>query len=502
MRHPSPIELMTERTQYRPPRIDKDGKADDPWVQSNYGKLTVALGTSAMAFAVMRLRRVKAEKLLIANMWKEHTSVRSLRMAAEAGEQLPPCVMLRGWLSARGAPVKSLAAQIPQLNDRMGQIDQPQNYFVGLAEKMKTGQIPTPPDVQEFIQDSEYIDHFSNQSREPGENLLVRELLVTRLGCEAVRQEKKDKNGERKVTITRRPRQARFNVFHDREVAEGLHVVGLTGETADLKLAPYRQEDLAAHESPSLFLSVPDALQEFKKWAPQWGVINADKAFTHMSRFLHLDQRSDTDSGSFSVGFSNQESALDTLGRLRPNGWLWNGKGFYDNNSRAEHWMSYYETQFVQYPEYAKHMAVAKEENSRYQRASEYSYDEMMRRRDEENCFRFAELGISASEVVVVGKPTYTDRSASSSKERRSSGRRGWRHRPTSSGITIGPPDEKSASEAQFEFRILRGHTAEQLLNHRQMSTNVFLGLAAMAALTIGAGEEMIRDAVVMVDVL
>ena len=48
-------------------------------------------------------------------------------------------------------------------------------------------------------------------------DLLVTDLLVTRLACEARKQVSKDKNGKIKVTITtHKPRRARFNVKHDR----------------------------------------------------------------------------------------------------------------------------------------------------------------------------------------------------------------------------------------------------------------------------------------------
>ena len=49
------------------------------------------------------------------------------------------------------------------------------------------------------------------------------------------------------------------------------------------------------------------------------------------------------------------------------------------------------------------------------------------------------------------------------------------------SGITLGAPDAEDSTEAQFEFRILKGHTAANLLKHRDASTAIFVGLAFMA---------------------
>ena len=495
-RKPTPLELVSRKTRFRPPRerVTEDGKKvrDDPKERSGYGAATVALGLSALGFARLRLRRIAAEKRLIKQMWDQHTTVRGLRIAAEAGEPLPETVMVRGWLSARGPPVESLAARVPQLGARLGAIDQPENLYLKLAERVKSGELEAPEDIKEWSKQAQYHDDFTRADRAPTASLLVRELLVTRLGCEAVRKEKEDKEGRRRVEITRKARTARFNVFHDRAVAEGLHVVGLAGESADLVLPAYGEAELRAHAAPSLFLSLPDALNEFKRWS-SFGIINADKSLTHLSRFVHLDQSSDMDDGSFRAAASRAGAggaglvvasdggagALEALGKLKPSGWLWNGKGFYDNNSSDDAWMSHYGVSMVSFPEFAQRLATAREENCRHQRASEWDYHTMQQMRDEENCFRFVELGISASEVVVVARPHYEG-----------------------GQIVLRPPVAKEVGEAQFEFRILKGHTAEQLLKHRNASVLVFVGFAVMGLATIAAGEEMIRDSVEVVEVL
>lgn len=499
--------------------------------QYSQGAASVALGASALVFARMRLKRIAKEKGLIKQMWESHTTVRGLRMAAEAGEALPETVMVRGWLSARGPPVQSLAARVPQLSERLGTINQPENLFLKLAEKVKSGEVEAPKDIKEWSVHARYHDDFSSTQRAPADNLLVRELLVTRLGCEALRKEKVDDKGNEEVTITRKPRKARFNVFHDRAVAEGLHVLGLQGEAADLELPSYDERELRANDAPSLFLSAPDAMNEFKRWS-RVNVVNADKALTHLSRFVHLDRSSQTDNGAFhgkpsgesadakdirtssgvSVRTADLEGvgALAALGALRPSGWLWNGKGFYDNNSREQSWMSHYGTALVDYTEYATRLATAREENCRYQKASEWSYDTMQARRDEENCFRFVELGISASEVVVVAKPHYEGFVGTSQKptqqllsERASATEQNAVTASAPQGrIVLRSPEKKGVGDAQFEFRILKGHTAEQLLNHRDVSIQIFVGFALMGLATIAVGEEMMRDSVEVVDLL
>ena len=270
-RKPTPLEMFTRKTQFRPPRIskDKDGKDKKDSPESEYigGASVVALGLSALAFARLRVRRASTEKALIQKMWDQHTTVKGLRLAAEAGETLPETVMVRGWLSARGPPVSSLAAKVPQLSARLGTIDQPNKYFVKLADLVRGGKVEAPTDIKEWSKQAQHHDDFTSTERAPTNNLLVRELLVTRRGCEALRKETKNKDGGEQVKITRKPRQARFNVFHDRAVADGLHVVGLAGEAADLELPEYGEEELRANEAPSLFLSAPDAIREFKEWS-------------------------------------------------------------------------------------------------------------------------------------------------------------------------------------------------------------------------------------------
>lgn len=519
-RKPTPLELVTKKTQFRPPREyvtkDKDGKLetkkDSPQEESVFGAATVALGLSVLAFARLRLKRIAAEKQLITQMWDAHTTVRGLRVAAEAGQTLPETVMVRGWLSARGPPVESLAARVPQLKERLGTIHQPSNLYLQLAAKVSSGEVEAPDDIKEWSRRAQVHDDFMSTARAPAESLLVRELLVTRLGCEAVRKETKDKEGNVQVKITRTPRGARFNVFHDRAVADGLHVVGLAGESADLELPAYGEAELRANAAPSLFLSAPDAINEFKQWSPV-NIINADKSLVHLSRFVHLDGSSDMDDGSFrpdlagsAVVSRGAAGALEALGKLKPAGWLWNGKGYYDNNSRERSWMSHYGVGMLSYPEFARRLATAREENCRFQEASEWSYGTMQSMRDEENCFRFVELGISAGEVVVVARPCIVEEGPQPLLAERAAARQTGEESvalaPPRSRIVLRPPDKKGVSEAQFEFRILKGHTAEQLLKHRNASTLVFVGFAVMGLATIAAGEEMIRDSVEVVDLL
>ena len=61
--------------------------------------------------------------------------------------------------------------------------------------------------------------------------------------------------------------------------------------------------------------------------------------------------------------------------------------------------------------------------------------------------------------------------------------------------LVIGPPPTVTAvAQPRFLFRILKGFAIDTLITHREGSMLVYLGFAAMGVMTVGSGEEMIRD--------
>ena len=516
---PSMTELFTGGSssggslKYRKKRtwIDDKGKrhSDDPALSSASGAATVALGLSAIAFASRSIKRTRLESTIIEHLWDCRTSIASIRRAVQLGEPLPDVVLVRGTLKARGAPVTSLAMESKQLQRLVGDIDQPRNFFMDLARKVDSGEVVLPPDFGDVsdIKPLEGEGELLKRKAVLGSNLLLTELFITRLGCEAFRKRTKDKDGKEKIEIERKPRQARFNVLHHRRVADGLHIVGEEGEGADLELPPVLgPEELAKNLDPELFLTLPDALNEFKRLVPGISIINADKPLTHASRFLHLDQRSNTDLGGFidntdlggfiegkardevearnsgpivpvvrrgsNSNADDGETALEEIGRIVPNGWTWNGKGFYDNRERG--WSTHAGIGVFAFREFRKKMKEAAEENALYQEASLYPTAMMRKMRDSENCFRFAEIGISSGDVTVLGKPV-----------------------STRNGIKLVPPKQpKDIDDPRFLFRILQGHSIENLQYHRMAALRVYLGFAVMGVATVFAGEEQIRDSV------
>ena len=496
---PTAIELFTNphKLRLRPSRKSNKKKDESsPLGEVVGGSTVIALGVAAITFASRSMNRVRLERSLIAKMWKKKTTVEGLLEAAKAGEALPETVLVKGMLTAQGPPVKSITAQVPQLMPFMGQINQPPNFFDSMAVNFENKKLKLPKNIK--VDDIErVVDDYSVRQTVLQENLIISELLITRLGCEADKTVTKDDDGNRKVKITRSARKARFNILHHRQVSEGLELVDTKGEKASVVLQKYGDEELRNNDSPSLFLSLPDAMNEFKRWqiavGPYKNIGNADKALTHLSKFIFFDRTSDTDHGAYKQSESDiEDSALDDIAKIVPQQWLWSGKGFYDNNLNDR--FSYPDVEKVDYAEFKQRISVASRENAKWQEATEWDSAEMMRKRDKENSFRVAELGIAnESEVVVLAKPQLAMGSVENEADSQGN---------SSNKLILMPPDQPAWDDIttpRFNLRILHGHTVDNLMKHRMLSLRVYLGLAAMGVCTVEFGEQLLRDGLVIV---
>jgi hypothetical protein len=291
---------------------------------------------------------------------------------------LPTTVLLRGQLGATGPPVRAVTAQIAQLRPLLGRIGQPSNELIDIGNKFKAdmqthrqqhidpgregrpsrggggsglsaggagtdsaaafAQVQKLAEMspEEALEDEDYRRTVVGCQED---DLLVTDLLITRLGCEASKKVTRHKDGKKTVYIERKPRMSRFNVKHVRQVADGLYIEGMEGRKARLQLPDYLLT--SDGPSPSLFLSLPDAIAEFKRWfnrtlfeikltsrVQAMVQSDANQPFTHLSKFVFVDQRSATDVGSMQkFDVNGDTSALDELGRLYPDNWLWHYKG-------------------------------------------------------------------------------------------------------------------------------------------------------------------------------
>jgi len=121
-------------------------------------------------------------------------------------------------------------------------------------------------------------------------------------------------------------------------------------------------------------------------------------------------------------------------------------------------------------------ISVAAELNAQHQDATKVSTEGMRLARDADNCFRIVEFGIPAgADVVVLARPTFQG------------GPRPIRLSPPLSGNTFDP---------RFQFRILQGHTVENLIKHRNASIQAYFGFGIMGMFTVYYGQYLIRDSI------
>ena len=109
-------------------------------------------------------------------------------------------------------------------------------------------------------------------------------------------------------------------MLHNHRVSDGLHFIdqGSRGDKVDIELPEFGIEELKANSVSPLFLSVPDPMNEFKRFASfsKWIVKNADTSLTHLSKFIHLDQQSKTDDGRFASQGGMKTHGVNALDQL------------------------------------------------------------------------------------------------------------------------------------------------------------------------------------------
>ena len=461
-REPSLVELYTkrDRLRYRVPR----GRKDSPYANVQQGRSAVAAGFAALFFALRSLRRTKSEKSTLLKMFKENMTIRKLKRIAKTDiNNLPSVVLLRGLIQTKGKPVFSITEQVTALKYSMGKITPPHNLLI---RKEK------------------------NVTKELENGFALSEIFITRIACLA--EEVQGKNAKR---IVRRPRTNRFNVFHHRNVSDsGLQFVDGHGDMAAIELPEFSEVHLKNNDSPSLFLSLPDVMNEYKRYGGFWSNQSAE-ALTHKSNFIFVDQSSETDDGGFKHDVENSSqngetykhipknmNGLDEIANLVPNDapWVFQGKGFYDGNPGS--WSSFPDTYVSDYQTFKNRINVAAEENAKMQPFAKGAPEYMRKTRDADNCFRVVELGIpNHSEITILAKPEVSD---------------------DGKNIYLCPPKEinyKSIDKARFTFRIVQGHTIDNLIKLKLTATRVYSNFAWIAIFTILYGEELIRDAYILV---
>lgn len=284
------------------------------------------------------------------------------------------------------------------------------------------------------------------------DNFVLTELLLTRLGCHMY--------GTRWVS-----RCVRSTVHHRRNTSEGLHLVGMAGEEAQVHPPPF---DVTSENSSPLLLTTPDVQRDLRLWLEDKqmlraifetlvGLLSKSFPFKHLSRFLFIDQSSDTDDGK---SFGNLDdrgatSVLDELGTLSPKKWNFNPKSFYDDSEDVAEWAAWPKQEVVPYAELKHRIPKASKQTGKHRtkKGVGVPVKEWQALRDKENGFRIVEMGIpNGTEVTIVAKPEYD---ANESRV-----------------IRLVEPQTNETQELQFS--VLKGHTIDNFL--KQRGSDVFLG--------------------------
>lgn len=467
----------------------------------------ICIGFAAVAFAAYSVYRSKREANRIISLFEANTQIKELEERARRGETLPNIVVIRGMISADGGDVTTVSPRIEGLRDKVGEIEQPKNAWIEIARQAKRN--PQLKGIADAVVERTGVDAADVPDvPEPGEtvareiasrgegSLVLSEILVARI-CAKHQRRTEDKK-TRKVMIKRSCRNESYNCFHGRRVAQGLHLLDLDGTRADLDLPPADAVGLAGiPEPPPLFLPVNDVWTEFTHYLRRDGLtgpggrhqrlddlppMRLSDPYTLLSEFIFIDVQSPGDLG----GMPGNPDVLAAIaeayrGRDGPAKFLWEPRGFYDSvkgggydDVPAYTSARFRKTEMVsarELMERAQAAARGNVSNTPYCEPT-FTREQLLQRRDQENCFRYTELAIPrGTPVTVLARPMVAEAGTGEGAE--------CRIRLTSP--LTGMEDWKDTGDPKadrFRFRIRPGHTVENLLRLRDLNVNAYYGLA------------------------
>eukprot|EP00933_Yihiella_yeosuensis_P018547 TRINITY_DN15185_c0_g1_i1.p1 TRINITY_DN15185_c0_g1~~TRINITY_DN15185_c0_g1_i1.p1 ORF type:complete len:836 (-),score=167.04 TRINITY_DN15185_c0_g1_i1:59-2566(-) len=469
----------------------------------------ITLGSILVIYGIYSLIRSKREADRIISLFEASTAIKDLSEKAARGEPLPSIVVVRGYINSDSGDIGTVSTQIDGLREHVGKIEQPKNAWIEIARQAKRDpQLRgiadavverTGVDADDVPDVPEPLDPYSRQggSQMPGSNV-VSEILVARI-C-AKHQRRTEDRKTKKVTIKRPCRNESYNCFHSRRVSEGLHLIDLDGTRADLELPPADAVGLAGiAEPPPLFLPVSDVWTEFTHYLRKEGgsgssgdgrrlddlpPMRLSDPCTLLSEFIFIDVQSPGDLG----GFSNNPEVLTAISEAYksnqgPAKFLWEPRGFYDSVRGGSYddvppytSTKFRRTEMVSAQELLERAEAAARENSSRTPYCEptFTRQELVQRRNQENCFRYTELAIQrGAEVTVLARPMIAEAGTGEGVE--------CRVRLVSPlseedlGTDLG--DFVDSKADRFRFRILKGHRVENLLMQRDVSSITYYGL-------------------------
>mmetsp|Transcript_18348 Transcript_18348/g.52467 ORF Transcript_18348/g.52467 Transcript_18348/m.52467 type:complete len:760 (+) Transcript_18348:70-2349(+) len=469
----------------------------------------ICIGFASVAFAVYSIYRAKREANRIISLFEANTQVKELEDKARRGEPLPNIVVIKGILAADGRDVSTVSPRIDGLKDRVGEIKQPKNAWIEIARQAKRD--PQLKGIADAIVERTGVDAadvpdvpepgetYARQSAVRGEGpYVLSEILVARICAkhQRVTEEKKSK----KVLIKRPCRNESYNCFHGRRVADGLHLLDLDGGRADLDLPPADAVGLAGiAEPPPLFLPVNDVWTEFTHYLRRDGLsgpggrhqrlddlpaMRLSDPYTLLSEFIFVDVQSPGDLGGMPGNPDVLSAIADAYsGKDGPAKFLWEPRGFYDsvknggyNDVPAYASARFRKTEMVSAAELLERAQAAARQNALNTPFCEptFSRDELIERRDQENCFRYTELAIPrGASVTVLARPMVAEAGTGEGAE--------CRIRLTSP--LCSSEEGKEAIDLKldrFRFRIRSGHTVENLLRLHDLNATAYYVLAVV----------------------
>lgn len=455
--------------------------------------IVAALGVAMMSFGAISIKRSKREIAMIEEMEAAETTAGKLLETLKSGQDLPSVVIVKGVLSSSGEDVMAASPSIPGLSGSVGTIEQPKNALLEIARWAKRGDDDgkltsiveketglKPDDIPDVEDDftSRKVDF-----KEAG--CVLTETLIARVFCSTYKYVHKEKK-KKEVEIKRTPRNQSYNVFHARNVSEGLYLADMQGNKMTLQLPDANiVKQVGLGEPPPLFLATADTSSEFFDFLRKDGLTvqgqhmdlsdmpptTVGDPLTMLSKFIFMDVQSNND-----LGLMGNNEVLEKLavayGRSASEGFLWEPKGFYDsdNNGHFFHGTTLATRELVSSQELLRRAKQAAQENSKSTGHCEptFSRAELPRLRDNENCFRFTELAIPRdSPVTVLARPEPDG----------------------DGGIRLVPPnsaengrDAADPDAERFRLRIISGYTIENLLKQRDLNIMQYYGIAVVGA--------------------
>jgi len=476
--------------------ISDDGTAA---LKSPFGRaFGIALGTAMMGFAGRSIQRTKAEKKRIQQMFNENTTAQQLQTMADSGKALPSVVIVRGVASADGGNVSAASFGVDGLKSMVGTIDQPENDWIKIAQMAKgndnmkplTDMVAQQTGVRASDVESVPDDYsHAHRNADGSTPLILSEVLVARLCCYVSESKEKQDNGTEKITITRNCRDQSYACFYGRKMSAGFHLLDTQGGRIELKVpsaGTLPQFDPVMHgEAPPLFLPTANVTEEFFGMLRKEGLNVQGKHLdfsnmppskitdpdTLLSKFIFIDVQSTSDLGSF----GGNPRALQDIAASYGNGqFLWEPRGFYDKSNESDDSIPAYaadkESQMVGADELVARAQRAAGLNSQHTPYCEPTFfrEQLLGRRNEENCFRVTELAIPrGSKVTILGKPVKNAQGKVMLVPPNSA----------EDGADVDNPDAQ-----RFRFRILKGHTVENLLKQRSLNVMAYYGFAVVGA--------------------